>query len=377
MRTPSSGSDRVPGAWIDQPVETFWPRSLGSPPDEPAYAWIEPSDACVPWLITRTIAAEVRRAGDLPLAGPDPEVVARVHDKAFVIRAAEDLGGMPESLAPLISLIEPEALASPDSLLASLAARLERWPDWTGKRFTLKPRFGSTGRGRVGGVGVVDTPAIRRALGRLAARGGAVFEPWLDRRHDLSVSLWIPVPRATTELPTLLGSLEMLTTPSGGYRGHCGEIDSRGRIFSGHPEDEALRGHAAALGARARAEGYFGPCGVDAFVYREGEALRLRPAVELNARPTMGLIAMGVLRRVVPGLRSDLGLEPGKRCAFLLGLLPADASGAARGIAERAGARVAPLDLTSLPESGSPRPVLFFAPDLNALREAYRVQIGR
>ena len=33
----------------------------------------------------------------------------------------------------------------------------------------------------------------------------------------------------------------MLVTQAGLYRGHFGEVDSRGRIFSGHPKDESLR----------------------------------------------------------------------------------------------------------------------------------------
>ena len=53
-------------------------------------------------------------------------------------------------------------------------------------------------------------------------------------------------PHAESALPVLLGSLEMWTTPSGVYRGHFGEVDSRGRVFSGDSRDETLRADAAA-----------------------------------------------------------------------------------------------------------------------------------
>jgi hypothetical protein len=47
-------------------------------------------------------------------------------------------------------------------------------------------------------------------------------------------------------------------------------------------------------------EGYFGPVGVDVYGYMEGETMRLRPLVDLNARLSMAAPAHGVAARV-PG----------------------------------------------------------------------------
>ena len=371
---PSPQPEGKPRAWVDRSVADLWPPSLGAPPSEPAYAWIQPPGSLLPWLRTASLDNQMGQEDAHPMSGPEPKIVARVHDKAFALEAARVLELLPESLSKLISVVEAQEFASPDLLLKILTARLASWPAWTDRRFTLKPRSGSSGRGRVAGTAILDTAAIRGAFPRLARRGGAIFEPWLERCVDLSVCLKIPEPGSGESLPTLLGSLELLVTASGVYRGHCGELDSRGRIYSGHPEDENLRSQAASLANRAHEVGYFGPCGVDAFVYREADRERLRPAVEFNARPTMGLVTLGLLRRARPQLRAELALEPGERGAFLFAMLPA--SEIASRIVEEAGSDAHSISLTRRDEDAAPVPVLFFSRDLAPLREAYRRHTG-
>jgi hypothetical protein len=172
----------------------------------------------------------------------------------------------------------------------------------------------------------------------------------------------------------------MLCTDAGGYRGHCGEIDSRGRVFSGHPRDEALREAAAAIAARAAEHGLFGPCGIDAFTWLEpgpgdeaGDATeRLRPVVELNARPTMGLVTLGLVRRALPQVREALELTPGERRGFLFTLVEDDLRAQAEDIVADAGPGASVLCLTKDPEPDAPTPLLFFGREMAALREAHR-----
>ncbi len=372
LRSPSSQPEDEAMVWVDLPVGDLWPPSLGAAPAQAVYPWIQPPDSLVPWLRTASLDAQAGREEARRMSGPEPQIVAHVHDKAFAVEAARALELLPESLSDLISVVEAETFESPASLLESLSARLASWPAWTEGRFTLKPRSGSSGRGRVAGIGILDTAAIRGALPRLAQSGGAIFEPWLEREVDLSVCLYIPEPGSGETLPTLLGSLELLVTPSGVYRGHCGELDSRGRVFSGHREDENLRAQAASIAERAREAGFFGPCGVDAFVYRETDRERLRPAVEFNARPTMGLVTLGLLRRARPQRPAELALEPGDRGAFLFAMLPAIASEIASRIVEEAGPHAHSIGLARCDEDTAPTPVLFFSHDLASLREAYR-----
>jgi len=367
----------------------LWPAALGAPAPEPAYAWLEPTDRSVAWLPTRTLAETSQRALGLPLAGPDPERVARVHDKAFALAEARSGGLLSPGLEPLPIALDPGELADPEAALCRIETCIRSWPDWTGGRFTLKPRQGSSGRGRVagGGVGGSAREAIRSAIPRLARCGGAILEPWLDRRCDLSACVHLPPPEAEAQPPTLLGSLEQMVTPGGGFRGHCGELDARGRVYSGHRQDEAVRTSSVWLAERARSHGFFGPCGVDAFSYLEGDRERLRPALELNARATMGLVSLGLVRRALPLVRERLALSGEARRGFLLALLSEPASAAAEGlrdgaeaqaraIADRAGDGVIRLPLAAADDREGPWPTLFFGPDRTTLRQAHHAVTG-
>jgi hypothetical protein len=124
---------------------------------------------------------------------------------------------------------------------------------------------------------------------------------------------------------TLLGTLEQIVAPSGVYMGHRAEIDNRGRVYCGTEYDETLRETAVIAANRAFAEGFFGPCGIDAFTALvpgpdETETHVLRPLVEFNARFTMGTIAVGLVRRALDLIRTPLDLTPGSRRAFYFGL---------------------------------------------------------
>lgn len=368
--------------------DTLWPAALGPAPDGPVFDWLGRGEGPTAWYASEEAARFAREILESDLVGPSPDSVAACHDKAFAIEATRNLGLGPRSLIPLHEILSPEELREPDRLLKRLAHALDEWPAWCEGRFTFKPRFGSSGRGRIGGRDQVDTPSIRGGLPRLADRGGAIFEPWLDRLTDLSVSLLVPEAGvgATSgdSLPTMLGSLEMWTSPSGVYRGHCGEVDSRGRVFSGDPQDESLRADAAAVAAQAQARGFFGPCGIDAFRYREPASPtpveRVRPLVEFNARPTMGLVTIGLVRRALPRVREALALTPGDRRGFALTYLDRDDRDWRERFAEGLGDDSLALDLSAATparadtdadaDASDPRPVLAFARDPEIIRAA-------
>jgi len=157
---------------------------------------------------------------------------------------------------------------------------------------------------------------VRNALSRLARRGGAVLEPWLERERDLSVQLHV----APGGDLTLVATLEQLMSPSGVYRGHRGWIDYRGRIISGSDHDDALLEAASEIARAAVAEGFHGPCGLDAFVFQGPRGRELRPVVEFNARFTTGTVLAGLIRRALPCIREQSRLAPGQRLAFAFSL---------------------------------------------------------
>ncbi len=373
------------GAWIVAPAQPAWPNDLGPPPDAPALPWLDTSPEAFAWLNTRTLADAIARGlpgqPDGRLAGAEPDCIDALADKRFALDCARSFGLHSPALDALIEVLEPEDCLRVDATLARLEASLATWPDWTGRRYTLKPRLGSSGRGRTGGAGSVDRPAVRGALPRLARRGGALFEPWLERTRDLSVSLRI---ERGASRPEILASFELLTTRSGLFRGHCGEIDGNGRIRSGDPEDARLRAGGVAVAKQAAARGYFGLCGVDAFRYREGEQDGWRGAVELNPRPTMGFVTFGLLRRARAGTAPAPVAERG--LGFLFCLLGAvdrasdvaagAATDAAAAILALAGSGARLLDLDPGRADDEPRAVLYLGPDRAALREAFRSVTG-
>src|SRR5262245_25799760 len=267
----------------------------------------------VAWLATAEASEWARREG-LPLASAAPEVVARVHDKAFALGAARAAGLEPAELAGAALALAPEDLGAADTVRFRIEAEVARWSALLRGRFVLKPRLGTSGRGRLEGrAGALDPEALRGALPRFRARGGIVVEPWLERIADLSAQLWI----GENGEPVVLGTLQQVLTAAGVPLGHRGELGADGEVSSGSRWDGELRAAALAVARAAAAAGFTGPCGVDAFTWRGADGReRLRPVVELNARFTAGTSALGVLARAQRG-----GLLRGRR-AFHLGVAP-------------------------------------------------------
>jgi hypothetical protein len=197
------------------------------------------------------------------------------------------------------------------------------------------------------------------ALAQLAARGGCLLEPWLDRVRDLSVQLYVHKDGRIE----VLGTTTQLVTRSGQILGNRGVLID-GRILSGasSAEEEALCGAAEGVGGATAGAGFFGVAGIDAFVFRgEGDRQILRPVVELNARFTTGTVALGLVR-----LAERAGLANGLSAWALV--LKGDKKG---------GTSQAPTPPRGV-RSFSPLargPVLYLAPSPEALDEAL-AQLG-
>lgn len=336
------------GAKPDNPavraVAALWCSLFDAPA---AFEWLPRDEhAAVAWLNTED-AADAALAASKRLVGAAPEIVARVHDKAFAHEVAQQEALLPACLDGVVTVLSPDELRAADAITA-LELRLAAWPDWARTSFTLKPRWGSSGRGRVAGAdGLADTPEIQGALERLARCGGAMLEPWLPRDEDLSVNFWLE-PR---EGLRLVGSTDQLTDPSGLYRGARGSVDSRGRISARSSFDEAAREMALPFATAAAAAGYEGPLGIDFFSFETpagGTALR---PVEVNARYTVGCVAAGLVRRELGRLRETLGLAPGNLIDFALL------------VADSAATKPETLRVELVPELGRGGPVLYFAAD--------------
>jgi uncharacterized ferritin-like protein (DUF455 family) len=332
-----AGAERARSAPQPRALAALW-RALW---DEPrAFAWL-PTTGAAAWLNDADAERAAADAG-LALFGAPASAVRRVHDKAFAWRAACEADLVPRSLRELITVLEPSELRAP-SAAREIEARIARWPAWAQRNFVLKPRFGTSGRGRARGA-----PGDSRwhgAFARLAERGGALLEPWLARSWDASVQLYIPPDGA----PELLGSLLQRVTPGGAPRGHAGVIDAAGRVGSGLAEDAALRAAALRIARAAAAAGLRGPCGVDAFAYLDPESgrERARHAVELNARFTLGCVALGHARRALATLREQGAFRGEAPVRFAFSLNGAGAPQAAGVVRVRLGAGAAAIAFAS------------------------------
>ncbi|MBY0588460.1 hypothetical protein K2X85_14895 [bacterium] len=222
--------------------------------------------------------------------GPATAIVHSCHDKAFAWQRREG----DDPLGELTRVFEPAELADPDIFIEQANKAIGNWPAWAKRDWTLKPRFGSSGRGRVAGTDhTIDTSIIRRSLPRLTQQGGLLLEPFCRERTDLSVQLFIPA--QTDQAIDVVGSLEGIVTKSGSYLGHRGIVRNK-QAYADHPMEELLHQQAISLASHARQAGFWGPCGMDAFVYSHEGKDRLH-ICEFNARWTVGHVVHGLLRR--------------------------------------------------------------------------------
>lgn len=347
-----------------------WPESMGDRPQEAAFAWLEGRSVASWWGDPR--AVDLARENGLEWPEADAETILRVHDKAFAVRMSQELGLVPTELDDLGFVLEAGELTASDDWIDRVEREIGTWPAFTGGRFCLKPRLGSSGRGRVSGqADDLDRVVLQGAARSLARRGGAILEPWLARSGDFSVQLHIG---DTDPAVTVLGGLRLWVTNTGLYRGHLGEVDSRGRVFSGDPEEERARTAAAMLASEAQALGFRGPCGVDGLSFEipgraDEEPTRvIRPAVEFNARFTLGTIVIGLIRRNLKRLQTELELSPGQRRAFLFALDTPPGWTSWEALAESLPGRVLGLPLAAL--SAPARPGLVFADSLTELEDS-------
>jgi hypothetical protein len=252
----------------------------------------------VPWGWTPATPALAAERG-WACRGPACEIVRQVNSRAFRWELEAGLG---------VSLPGSAVARSIEGLRKIIAtAGVEGW--------ILKSNYGMAGRESVRGRGPSLTdPLVNWARKRIDQTGCVVFEPMVSRLAEAGIQIEIP-PEGR---PTLVGVTPLLVDSSGTYRGS--RFGSQEADFK--PWTPALD---AALDAADRMQqlGYFGPLGIDAMWYRGEEGRpRLRPLQDLNARWTMGRLALGFMRILPTGWCASW-LHPRRRpasCADLASL---------------------------------------------------------
>jgi len=229
--------------------------------------------ALEPWGWTPSAVAFGMSVG----ATVDPvpvEIVARVNSKAFSHAVERELG---------VAVPGAGIAAS----RAEVDARLARICPGRGDKWVVKGLFGFAARERVLGRGPALDPASALWVERRVARGERLLvEPWLQVTREYGVQLDV----ARDGCVDVLGVSRMQTNGAGVTTGFVlGD-----RI---EPDRAAeLERIARDVGRRLADEGYRGPANVDALEHSGG----LRPLLEINARRTMGLVALAVERERAP-----------------------------------------------------------------------------
>jgi hypothetical protein len=150
-------------------------------------------------------------------------------------------------------------------------------------KWVLKARYGMSARERILGTGTTLTSQQTGWIEkRLKEQGSLVLEPWLESAGEMGIQIQVP---ASGQIE-MLAVLPLMNTAHGEYQGS--------RLFLSESEQqiwELATRIAMQIAEDFQRQGYFGPLGIDAMRYRDGDEIKLRPIQDINARWTMGRIA--------------------------------------------------------------------------------------
>ncbi len=226
-----------------------------------------------PWGWTRSAVEEGLRAG-ADVRPLDVDVVARVNSKLWSHALEVEMGWA----------LKGSCVARTPEELTEAAARACPGAE---DKWVVKSPYGFAARERVLGRG----PRVEGAQGAWAfkrfARGEPlVFQPWLEVEREYGVVVEVSDEGAHR----LLGVSDLQTNGAGTGTGYV-----LGRP-PGAQRMKELEETADVVCERLRAGGYSGPAGFDALEHSKG-LLRL---LEVNARYTMGFVALAVEREMRP-----------------------------------------------------------------------------
>jgi len=225
-----------------------------------------PYKAVESWGYSRSIAAWAKKHG-IAYEMPPWEVVKQVNSKEFSFSESPKLAGA--------------------ALLHNFDEVRAWWSSVKGPK-VLKSCYGLSGRGHL-----FDESRMQQFTNAEFAKNRPVIgEPWVQRDFDFSTQ-WYIHPSQEVEY---LGPTVCVSDAKGQYREN--RVGDAAQLFGKHlPLLEEHRVCALTLLKKIAALGFFGNAGVDAMIYEEG---KLHPIVEVNARKTMGWVALRMQQKRFP-----------------------------------------------------------------------------
>jgi hypothetical protein len=210
--------------------------------------------------IGRTLEAVVDR--------PELEIVMSVNSKLWSFALERELG----------VAIPGSAVAATFEELAEAVAQASPHPQ---DKWVIKSAYGFAARDRVLGRGpVIDQPQARWARRRFERGEFLLFQPWLKVEREYGVVMELKEDGSSK----IIGISDLQTNGAGTGTGY---------LLGRKVDAERLRQLeyvARKVAHQLRVAGYYGPVGVDALEHSGG----LLPLLEINARYTMGFIALAV-----------------------------------------------------------------------------------
>jgi hypothetical protein len=172
--------------------------------------------------------------------------------------------------------------------------------------WVAKAEFSMSSRERIVGRGAANETQVNWVENRLR-EGSAVFiEPWVPIRDEVGVQFEI----SKAGEVELVGVTGLLTTDKGGFAG-C--------LIGQQTTLDAADIPTARKAARRVADaGYFGPLGIDSANCEVHGEIRRRPLQDINARHTMGRLALGWRDLLGDGETAAWLFLPGNAAAALV-----------------------------------------------------------
>jgi hypothetical protein len=222
------------------------------------------------WGMTPSIASWAKK-NNIPFIMPEWNVVQQVNSKEFSYTQAPKLN---------------------TSALIHNISEAEEWIKKIEGPKVFKSIYGLSGRGHFFLTDDLSLKGLSFLQNQWQQHHPVIAEPWVDRVLDFSTQWYIHPSREIEYIGATLCKNDV----KGSY--HFSLILKDDSI--GQEHDELLHEHrstAYEVLATMASLGYFGHVGFDAMIYKKNNTLHLHPIVEINARKTMGWVALMLQRR--------------------------------------------------------------------------------